>query len=311
MFGSIILEIFIGLAFLFLILSLVVTTAQEFLAGLLGMRAGNLIHAVRNLLEDDVELANEILAHPTLRRLYRRKAGSSLGGFCGVGPSYMPNAAFVTALLDTLRKRHAATGVHPVSVEALFDQAPQIARDMPDGPLKVSLMLMLDHLDSVEGAVQERVDAVGKRMSLWFDEAMDRASGWYKRKAQTIGLVLATCIVVAIDADALRFMQELWKDASLRQLIVNAAEGAAATDALLSVTSQEQLDLLGTFPIGWAEGETLAARFADPGVALRSLAGWLITVLAVSLGAAFWFDLTKKALSLRASGPKPDAEDSA
>lgn len=305
MFGSIILEIFLGLAFLFLTLSLVVTTAQEFLAGLMGMRAGSLVHAVRNLLEEDVELANEMLDHPTLRRLYRGKAGSRLRGLMGTGPSYMPNQAFVTALLDTLRRRHSKGDVHPISIEALFDQAPQIARDMPDGPLKVSMMLMLDHLDAVEGAVQERSDAVGKRMSLWFDEAMDRASGWYKRKAQTIGLILAACIVVAVDADALSFMQQLWFDASLRQVIVSAAEEVVAAETVLNSGKSEQLDLLGTFPIGWAEGETLASRFANPAAALRSIVGWMITVLAVSLGAAFWFDLTKKALSLRSSGPKP------
>ena len=33
-------------------------------------------------------------------------------------------------------------------------------------------------------------------------------------------------------------------------------------------------------------------------------AGWLITTLAVSLGAAFWFDVLSKALQLRGSGPR-------
>jgi hypothetical protein len=34
-------------------------------------------------------------------------------------------------------------------------------------------------------------------------------------------------------------------------------------------------------------------------------AGLAITVLAVSLGAPFWFDLLNKLANLRASGPKP------
>ncbi len=36
--------------------------------------------------------------------------------------------------------------------------------------------------------------------------------------------------------------------------------------------------------------------------------GWLITALALTLGAPFWFDLLSKFISLRAAGTKPDAE---
>jgi hypothetical protein len=33
--------------------------------------------------------------------------------------------------------------------------------------------------------------------------------------------------------------------------------------------------------------------------------GWLITGLAVALGAPFWFDLLNKLVNLRGSGPRP------
>jgi hypothetical protein len=36
--------------------------------------------------------------------------------------------------------------------------------------------------------------------------------------------------------------------------------------------------------------------------------GWVITALAISLGAPFWFDLLQKLLRLRSSGQRPDAQ---
>lgn len=45
----------------------------------------------------------------------------------------------------------------------------------------------------------------------------------------------------------------------------------------------------------------------------RSIIGWLITALALTLGAPFWFDLLNKFMSVRATGrrPKVDTDDSA
>ncbi|MEO8630927.1 MAG: hypothetical protein ABI612_22940 [Betaproteobacteria bacterium] len=40
---------------------------------------------------------------------------------------------------------------------------------------------------------------------------------------------------------------------------------------------------------------------------LIKIIGWLITGLAVTLGALFWFDLLNKLVNLRGSGPKPAA----
>jgi hypothetical protein len=37
------------------------------------------------------------------------------------------------------------------------------------------------------------------------------------------------------------------------------------------------------------------------------ISGWLITALAISLGAPFWFDLLSKIIQLRAAGKTPDA----
>jgi hypothetical protein len=47
------------------------------------------------------------------------------------------------------------------------------------------------------------------------------------------------------------------------------------------------------------------ARKQDSGAWVLKAIGWLITGLAVALGAPFWFDLLNKLVNLRGSGPRP------
>jgi hypothetical protein len=317
-FGSVVLEIFIGLAFLFITLSVVVTTAQELIAGLLGMRAANLIMGVRNLLldgdgrETEDGLSAELLEHPALRGLYKGKAHSRLAGLIGNGPSYIPNHAFSAALLDTLRRRNSNARAAPISRDELFGRAPEIVHELPEGRLKELLTLMVGHIGDADRSLQRRAAAVERQLSQWFDEAMDRTSGWYKRRSQAIGLVLAAALVLAVDGDALNYIEQLRTDVTLREALaetaataIPAAGDATGASAPVDRSLERLLGQLDQIPLGWGDGESLVARFQSPAIAIRSLAGWLMTVLAVSMGAAFWFDLTKKVLNLRASGPTP------
>ena len=58
---------------------------------------------------------------------------------------------------------------------------------------------------------------------------------------------------------------------------------------------------LKPLPIGW---NGMALR-VDPVTWIERIIGWLITGLAVSLGAPFWFDLLNKFMSIRGTGDKP------
>jgi hypothetical protein len=42
---------------------------------------------------------------------------------------------------------------------------------------------------------------------------------------------------------------------------------------------------------------------------LVQILGWLLTALALSLGAPFWFDMLNKFINLRGAGDKPKRED--
>ncbi len=44
----------------------------------------------------------------------------------------------------------------------------------------------------------------------WYDEAMDRVAGWYKRRVKWILLILAASVTIAVSADSLRIAEQLW-----------------------------------------------------------------------------------------------------
>jgi hypothetical protein len=80
-----------------------------------------------------------------------------------------------------------------------------------------------------------------------------------------------------------------------RQAVASALGNVASGLATISGLS---------LPIGWGNG-------VRPGTWYVALVGWLLTAIAVSLGAPFWFDLLGRVAQLRVTGAVPDASPSA
>jgi hypothetical protein len=71
--------------------------------------------------------------------------------------------------------------------------------------------------------------------------------------------------------------------------------------------SQNEMDLLGQI-LGWHDNV-----FYDKNgyswtkqIWLERLIGWLLTILAISLGAPFWFDILNKIINIRFAGKSPE-----
>ncbi len=99
----------------------------------------------------------------------------------------------------------------------------------------------------------------------WFDHTMDEVSRRYKRRAQLWTAVMAAAVTVAVNADTIRLSSAL-------------LAGNPAADGL-----------------GWHQ--TAASGWP------QRLAGWMLTSVAVSLGAPFWFDAARNLLA--ATRPRP------
>lgn len=151
-----------------------------------------------------------------------------------------------------------------------------------------------------------KLEDLRKNLEHWFDDAMDRVSGWYKRRAQVVTLVVGLVVCVCFNVDAVAIFSTLWKDPTVRESVVQQAArfnaNAEKPESLSVEDLSKQLQTLA-LPIGWtvdANGGISFERFRA-----ESIIGWIIGALAVSMGSQFWFDMLSKLLNLRSAGAKP------
>ncbi|NIS67293.1 MAG: hypothetical protein GTO05_19415 [Gemmatimonadales bacterium] len=290
MFGMVTLDVVIGLAFVYLVLSLICSAMQELVAVLLSLRSATLREGIDNLLEDENlkdangavrNLADDVYQHALVRNLSKK----------GKDPSYIPARSFALALLDVLKD--------PASGRGALTEAKDTVDKLPSGRLKEALGALID-------SAQGDIEKVRENIEGWFDDAMDRVSGWYKRTARRWMLGIAFGLAVIFNVDSIEVAKGLWQEPTLRAAVVqNADEFVAAGDQSAEATIRElhqELDELA-LPIGWPARWGFSLE--DVGLFLLALVGWALTALAVSLGAPFWFDGLGRLLNIRAAGQRP------
>jgi hypothetical protein len=299
--GSSVLEVAIGMAFLYLLLAVFCTTANEWIAGILGTRSKMLEEAMKQLLANQAgvaspaaraaaagagtapaaapaapDFASQFYEHPIVAGMMR-KADGGLQHF-----SYLPARSFATVVMDLV------TPNSPGRI-AMADLETGI-RNMPDGAVKRALLAAVQNAGDDLQLAQRNIEA-------WFDDSMARVSGWYKRFTQKCTVVLALLFVIAINADTLHMARILWLNPTLRAQVVEQSKGRKAADAPL--TSAEEKQLAGF--VGWQDGVP-----GDAASWFQRLIGWLLSAIAVSLGAPFWFDTLNRVMNLRNAGKAPD-----
>jgi hypothetical protein len=293
MFGSTVLEVAIGLTFCYGTMALIVSTLQEALAAAFSLRANLLLAAIKRMLDDPRcealalnlyrhPLVNphgsgaEPLSRPGLSRPGLSWPGLSWPGPSWPGPSYIEPAHFALALLDSLRSSPAVP--LQAAIEALPDQ--QVRR----------VLLALYH--QADGDLQRFQHGIAG----WFNSAMERLSGVYKRRQLLISFLLAMLLSIMLNVDSIHLFQTLWTNPALAAQI----EGAPG---MLDAATLRQLWAL---PIGW----TTFPPALDSAFALQ-VAGWFVTAGTTLFGAPFWFDLLQRAVQLRTTGAKPQATGTA
>jgi len=73
-------------------------------------------------------------------------------------------------------------------------------------------------------------------------------------------------------------------------------------------TARQSLE--GAIPLGW-NGSVFTnsqGKFSS-WILLSKIVGWLATILAIMMGAPFWFDILNKISNLRSTGKKPDESE--
>ena len=405
MFGSSILEVAIGMIFVYLLLSLICSTINEGIASLINKRGKNLFEGIKNLLNDPkfTGLAQQLYSHGLVDGISQNAANPVKPNRL---PSYMSSNTFALALLDiigsqgaqaswsdgvkrrqedldaaraqlspnptdadqqkvkaaedaldkakeALKRAGAAAALHADAAKAAqavagpedftnlrtastkLRQALAIGRTLvaeypdplgniqravetlPAGHTQESLLVLLDKTKRETAVVADQLASLQANVEQWFNQAMDRVGGWYKRWTQKILLVIAVILVFAANADTLALANRLIRDNALRASMVSAAEKTIQNNAANPVDdTQARQTLLNdaaklNLPLGWVR--TKGDPYTNdqvPGADdirgwLAKVLGLLITALAVSMGAPFWFDTLSKFVNLRGAGTPP------
>jgi hypothetical protein len=281
MFGSTILDVAVAIVFIYLLVSLVVSAINELIAALLKSRAKNLVKGIQALLQDPSQTG-------WVARLYEHPLVESLSP-PNSKPSYIPSRTFALALLDLIA---------PATIDGTRTLA-----DLKTGMANLPESLQRTLTTLLEES-QHDVERLKTQIETWFNNGMDRASGWYKRKTQWIQFFLGLCLVILLNVDSVRIGRTLFAiNSPLRASLVESAKSFVVQPEGTNRPIKDVVEAISTvsLPIGWSE-------FPKPNQLPIVLLGWLITAFAVSLGAPFWFDLLNKFVNVRASGKAPEEQ---
>ena len=360
-FDSGIVDFCIGMAFFYLILTLVSTLINEYLMDRLrNLRAKYLLKGISGMFYDS-QLVAKIYAHPLIRGLYRdekltktveEKAKDELPkepdktkrtmietspttsedlfqGICKYLPSYIPARTFASALLDILCPIDTGSGKRSDLLKTL--------EGYKNERIGKILLPLIDAGKAEEEKLRQNIER-------FFDDTMDRVSGWFARHAKRWLIVVAALVCILLNADSIMVGKMLWHDKELRAAVVQQAEKhksetppaggkkgeTKATPTISSEKIKETANELSPFPLGWAFPPKLRDYLSE-----RSLTKWLIdknqkvtendphlvphkpidivfkvvglffTVLGISLGAPFWTNLLNNFVNLRRAGKVP------
>lgn len=289
----------IGIVFVMLLFSLLASSVMELLAGFLSLRGQQLVKAISGMVGQDT--CAEFIKHPFFQQL---AAGSRertrIGGKKRALPSYVSAGTFSSVLLDIMEIDSDADVVEKINAlpEGASKKLAQFLYKQSNGQL-VDLKLKVEN---------------------WYGEVMDRASGAYKRNSQRwligIGIVLA----VVFNADVITIYHNLSINASLNNMVADAATTFVNTQPAPTAPNLDNPDMAAAQQkIGQLVNQNIGAIASPLGLGwdsvdwsqvngkwwLYKMIGWLTTALGISLGASFWFEALKKLVSIRASGPPP------
>ena len=269
MLNSTVLEVTIGLVVCYACVSLLASSVYEALATALKMRANSLLQGVKALLNDPTlsglarDVYNHALVNPT-------SAGKTqVGQEPAIKPSYIEPKQFAMALID---------GIQQGSTD--FKQLKDKIDALPDDQIRTLLQGMY-------ARAEDKIENLQKSVATWFDGAMERLSGGYKRRAQLCTFGIALAIAGLMNIDSIHLFRALWTHPAA--VAISSLPGNADATQALST--------LNDLPIGW---------FPFPSSVPLAVCGWLITAISVLFGAPFWFDLLQRMVNLRGTGQKPD-----
>jgi hypothetical protein len=334
--GFPIVDLVIGMIFIYFLLSIISSSAVEMVLTGWKIRAKVLAKWLCTIFDTKVDkpdgtqiaLGQAIMDHCAITALSKR----------GKAPSYIDAKNFTSALIEKVtydrnNPKSVATNMQQV-IDAL-NNTTILSTELQRAFLGYAYEARDTYANISEKTISE-VEYFRYKLEHWFDSSMDRITGTLKTKyVRPITLGVAILTAVLLNADSVAIAKFLYSNPEARTKLAEQAYNAGkdttyisrlnqvrmsnrdtATDATLEQikhdirTSMDNMNeakaaLETAIPLGWNKRELQKEGIWSASLILTKLTGLLATILAIFMGAPFWFDLLNKIANIRGTGPKP------
>ncbi|HLZ88228.1 MAG TPA: hypothetical protein VKQ52_13330 [Puia sp.] len=244
-------ETIICLILAFALLSLLVSTLTEVVNSYFNERGQQLYIVISRMFDDglNVNFGQLLYSHPMITNI--RKDTNSL-------PQYISNNMFSQVLIDVIGnygrsyKFDAAAnaialqndpGKGAITDPFLLFQAG--VNNMKHTDLKLMLMNMVEKSASLSGKeLEQRLAQLDGMIQQWYNDQMDRTSGWFKDLMRKRLLIISLLVAVGLNVDSIHLFKNLYTHPTLRSQLLPVAEvvadnlAKAKTDTTLTALQQ-------------------------------------------------------------------------
>jgi hypothetical protein len=266
-------DVAIGIIFIYLLICMVCSIIREAIENLLNRRAANLEEAIRELFgiaggdqksdKSGGPGIDKLYDHSLISVLYSGKYNEPPGSRRGRSgrpflnlekiaplrhlPGYIPPSTFALALID-LVGRSSGKDQPGHSAPLTIDSLRQNVDKIENPTLKGALLVALDNADGKLEQVRESIET-------WFNTAMDAVTARYRRNTNFIIFGIALIVSVGINVDTFRVVDYLYRNTSVRDALVAQATEAAKRDDLHDFNAAKSALEATELPIGWSCGK--------------------------------------------------------
>lgn len=315
-----ILEVAIGMVFVWLILSVGTLEIQNRISIWLGWRADLLEKTILDMLKDR-QMVETLYNHPLIQQLASKDKKNNFKR-----PDYIPSPVFATVAFEVIMNAGRSGDTVPVnsmSIEELRDSIKKLRETNPS--LSRTFNHIVPNIEKEVEVFEQKVTGFRINVEDWFNNVMGQASTIYKQRAQVVAFFVGLGFAMFLNIDTIYIAQKLWQDPTARALIVAQAQTQTASGLPQSDNILTKAETLN-FPIGWTttpaknqscslidvEGYQLVIRSAGECRVLTGLPalnngwglivklfGYILSGAAAAQGAPFWFDILRKAVGIR------------
>lgn len=335
--GFPILDLVVGIIFVYFLLSIVSSSGVEIILTGFNARA--------KLLEEWLfQIFNKPITQPDGTRL---TLGQAIMDHCSItalsaknkSTSYIDAKNFASALLEKVTFDPA----NPKSVAKNINDLIQTLEKTTVLSTEFQRVLLIyaneakDTYEALSDKTVSEIQLFRGKIENWFDSSMDRITGALKKRySRPATFVVAVIVTICLNADSIALAKYLYSNPDARTKVAMQAYDAVKDTALIAQVQQmpasadastggmntvqlkdkilkeiagidkAKQGLSDVMPLTWKAGElkddsgNLSARLI-----FSKITGLLATILAIMMGAPFWFDLLNKISNLRGTGSKP------